>query len=159
MHSTCTFCEAATTFKSGTLSCANFKFSDSMKCNEISNLSAPVSAAGEFTIVAVGIGIFKAIHINSTVKNNSWGLLLFNAFGAAMGLALALPWFVLEKCRPGLPCPRNMNIIQAGLWQLYQTSKDIWKLRWSFIYLTCELSLFFKFLKDSTQSISFWEMQ
>ena len=100
-----------------------------MKCNEISNLSAPVSAAGEFTIVAIGIGIFKAIHINSTVKNNSWGLLLFNAFGAAMGLALALPWFVLEKCRPGLPYPRNMNIIQAGIWQLYQTSKDIWKLR------------------------------
>ena len=106
-----------------------------MKRNEISNMSAAVGTAGEVVIVAIAIGMFKAMHVNSSVQNNNWGLSAFNAFGAAAELALALPWFILEKRRPGLPCPGNMNIIQAGLWQLYRAGKDIWKLKQSLIYL------------------------
>ena len=113
-----------------------------MKRNEISNLSAAVGAAGELAVIAIGIGIFKAMRVNLTLQNNSRGLSAFNAFGAAAELALALPWFILEKRRPGLPCPGNMNIIQAGIWQLYRAGKDIWKLKQSLIYLIGELSSF-----------------
>ena len=98
-------------------------------------MSAAAGAAGELVIVAIGIGMFKAMRINSTMQNNSWGLSVFNAFAAAAELALALPWFILEKRRPGLSYPGNMNIIQAGLWHLYRAAKDIWKLRQSLIYL------------------------
>lgn len=39
-----------------------------------------------------------------------------------------------------------MNIVQAGLWQLYQASKDIWKLKQSLL-----VSFFIhSFLKNST---------
>ena len=86
--------------------------------------------------------MFKAMHVNSSVQNNNWGLSAFNAFGAAAELALALPWFIFEKRRPGLPCPGNMNIVQAGIWQLYRAGKDIWKLKQSLIYLIGELSSF-----------------
>ena len=141
-RSTPTLREAASAFKSGTLARADFEFADSMKRNEISNLSAAVGAAGELAVIAIGIGIFKAMRVNLTLQNNSRGLSAFNAFGAAAELALALPWFVLEKRRPGLPCPGNMNIVQAGIWQLYRAGKDIWKLKQSLIYLIGELSSF-----------------
>ena len=98
-------------------------------------MSATVSAVGELVIVAIGIGMFKAMRINSTMQNNSWGLSVFMAFSGAAQLALALPWFILEKRRPGLSYPGNMNIIQTGLWHLYRAAKDIWKLRQSLIYL------------------------
>ena len=127
-----------------------------MKRNEISNLSAAIGTAGSAIIIAIGIGIFKAMHVNSSVQNNSRGLSVFNAFGAAVELALALPWFILEKRRPGLPYPGNMNIVQAGLWQLYRAGKDNWKLRQSLIYLISELSSFqpFKTLSKIVQSTS-----
>ena len=113
-----------------------------MKRNEISNLSNGVGIGGSTIIVAIGIGIFEAVHVNSSIQNNSRGLSAFIAFGAAMGLALALPWFVLEKRRPGLSRPENTNIVQAGLWQVYRTGKDIWKLKQSLIYLISETSSF-----------------
>ena len=127
-----------------------------MKRNEISSLSTAVGAAGELAVVAIGIGMFKALRVNSSVQNNSKGLSVFNAFGAAVELALALPWFILEKRRPGLPYPGNMNIVQAGLWQLYRAGKDIWKLRQSLIYLISELSSFqpCKTLSEIVQSTS-----
>ena len=110
-----------------------------MKRNEISNMSAAVGSAGSAIIIIIGIGIFVAMHVNSTIRNNSFGLSVFNAFAAGAELALALPWFILEKRRPGLPLPGNMNIIQAGIWQLYAAGKDIWKLKQSLIYLIGEL--------------------
>ena len=141
-RSTGTLREAAAAFKSGALSRADFELADSTKRNEISNISSFVGSAGSSVIIAIGIGMFKAMHVNSSVQNNNWGLSAFNAFGAAAELALALPWFILEKRRPGLPCPGNMNIVQAGLWQLYRAGKDIWKLKQSVIYLIGELSYF-----------------
>ena len=113
-----------------------------MKRNEISSLSTAVGAAGELAVVAIGIGMFKALRVNSSVQNNSWGLSAFNAFGAAAELSFALPWFVLEKRRPGLPCPGNMNIVQAGIWQVFRAGKDIWKLKQSLIYLISEFLFF-----------------
>ena len=110
-----------------------------MKRNEISNVSCAVGSAGSLVVIAIGIGIFNALHVNASVQNNNWGLSAFNAFGAAAEIALAAPWFIFEKRRPGLPCPGNMNIIQAGIWQLYRASKDIWKLKQSLAYLIGKL--------------------
>ena len=127
-----------------------------MKRNEISSLSTAVGAAGELAVIAIGIGMFKALRVNLSVQNNSWGLSAFNAFGAAAELSFALPWFVLEKRRPGLPCPGNMNIVQAGIWQVFRAGKDIWRLKQSLIYLISEFffSTIYNFLRDSIQSTS-----
>lgn len=101
-------------------------------------MSFAAGSAGSLVIIAIGIGMFKAMHVNDSAQRNNWGLSAFNAFGAAAELALALPWFILEKRRPGLPCPAGMNIVQAGIWQLYRAAKDIWKLKQSLIYLIGE---------------------
>lgn len=111
-----------------------------MKRNEISNMSFAAGSAGSLVIIAIGIGMFSAMHVNDSTQKNNWGLSAFNAFGAAAELALALPWFILERRRPGLPCPVGMNIVQAGVWQLYRAAKDIWKLKQSLIYLIGEFT-------------------
>ncbi|KAG8982054.1 hypothetical protein FRC05_000196 [Tulasnella sp. 425] len=128
----------ATAYKDGTLSRAEFEHKDSMKRNEISNMSFAVGSAGSLVVIAIGVGMFFAMHVNDSTQKNNWGLSAFNAFGAAAELALALPWFILEKRRPGLSYPPGMNIVQAGLWQLYRAAKDIWKLKQSLIYLIGE---------------------
>jgi len=122
-------------YKAGAISRAEFDFADSMKRNEISNMSFAVGSAGAIAITAVGVGIFSAVHSNASTENNNWGLSIFNAFGGAAELMLAVPWFILEKRRPGQPTPAGMNIIQAGIWQIYRAALDIWKLKQSLAYL------------------------
>lgn len=55
------------------------------------------------------------------------------AFASGVWLLLSIPWFILEKRRPG-PDP-GMNIVLAGLWQLRQAITQIWQLRQSLYYL------------------------
>lgn len=137
-RSTPTLRAAASAYKSGSLSRTQFEQADSMKRNEISNMSYAAGSAASLAIILIGIGMFHGLHVNDSVQNNSWGLSAFNAFGGAAELALASPWFFLEKRRPGLRRPVGMNIVQAGLWRLYKTVKDIWKLRQSLTYLIGE---------------------
>jgi len=48
---------------------------------------------------------------------------------------VAIPWFAIEKKRPGQPLPPNMNFVSVGLWQLYRAAKQVWQLKQSFLYL------------------------
>lgn len=73
-------------------------------------MSFAVGSAGSLVVIAIGMGMFFAMHVNDSTQKNNRGLSAFNAFGAAAELALALPWFILEKRRPGLPYPPGMNI-------------------------------------------------
>lgn len=49
--------------------------------------------------------------------HNSWGLSVLIAFATGCWLVLALPWFALEKRRPGRPLPPGIGEPDAGLRQ------------------------------------------
>jgi len=72
-RSTDTLREAARAYKAGAISRTDFELADSMKRNEISNMSFAVGSAGSLAVIAVGIGIFNALHVNASVQNNNWG--------------------------------------------------------------------------------------
>ena len=70
---------------------------------------------------------------DSLSANNNWGLSVLIAFASGVWLLLAIPWFILEKRRPGLKA--EGNIVIAGLKQLWLALKEIWHLRQSLCYL------------------------
>ena len=125
--------DKAAEFEDGGISREQYDHADSMKRNELSNTAFYVQSMGEIVILAVIVGIMFALHVNASQANNNWGLSVLIAFASGVWLLLALPWFALEKRRPGQD--PGMNIVLAGFFQLWRAVSQIWQLRQSLAYL------------------------
>jgi MFS-type transporter involved in bile tolerance (Atg22 family) len=125
--------EKARAFEAGEISRDEYDFADSMKRNELSNVSFYIQSLGEIIILAIIVGVMFGVNVNASVANNNWGLSVLIAFATGVWLLLALPWFFLEKRRPGQD--PGMNIVIAGFWQLYRAVTEIWQLKQSLFYL------------------------
>jgi MFS-type transporter involved in bile tolerance (Atg22 family) len=77
-----------------------------------------------------------------STANNNWGLSVLIAFASGVWILVAIPWFFMEKRRPGQD--PGMNIVLAGFWQLYRAFKEIWQLRQSLFYLIGKFDYFSK---------------
>lgn len=73
------------------------------------------------------------VNVNASQANNNWGLVVLVAFASGVWLLLAIPWFFLEKRRPGQD--PGMNIVIAGFWQLWRAFSCVWQLKQSLAYL------------------------
>lgn len=111
----------------------DYDFFDMMKRNELSNVAFWAQSVGEILILAVIVGIMFSLNVNASESNNNWGLSVLIAFSGGVWLLLSIPWFFIEKKRPGQD--PGMNIVMAGLWQLYHAITNIWKLKQSLMYL------------------------
>lgn len=94
-----------------------------------------IQSCGEIVILALIVGVLYGVHVTASEANNNYGLSVLIAFATGVWMLLAIPWFVLEKRRPGQSLPPNMNIVMVGLWQLYRAITQIWRLKQSLIYL------------------------
>jgi MFS-type transporter involved in bile tolerance (Atg22 family) len=104
-----------------------------MKRNELSNVSFIVQSVVEVLILVVIVGIMFGLDVNASVANNNFGLSVLIAFATGVWVLVALPWFLLEKRRPGQD--PGMNIVMAGVWQLWHALTQIYQLRQSLMYL------------------------
>ncbi|CAF9918060.1 MAG: hypothetical protein ALECFALPRED_000512 [Alectoria fallacina] len=134
-RNTSTLREHATKYNAHEISREEYDAVDSMKRNEICNTGLYISGMGEIPLVAIGIGILYGVHSNQSTANNNWGLSVLIAWSSTFWLVLAIPWFVLEKRRPGQPLPPGKTIVTAGLWQIYRAAVHIWRLKQSLAYL------------------------
>lgn len=125
---------AAQRYLAGEIPRDEYDVADTMKRSQLANMAFYVQSVGEIVILAVIVGIMFALDVNASQENNNWGLSVLIAFATAVWLLLSLPWFVLEKRRPGQD-PGRRNIVMAGLWQLYHAMTQVWQLRQSLIYL------------------------
>ncbi|RMJ28026.1 autophagy protein Atg22 [Aspergillus sp. HF37] len=121
-------------FAAGAVSREEYDYADSMKRSQLANVAFYVQSVGEIFILAVIVGIMFGLEVNKSQANNNWGLSVLIAFAAGVWLLVSLPWFLLEKRRPGQD-PGRRNIAVAGLWQLYYAVRQVWKLKQSLIYL------------------------
>ncbi|EFY85468.1 autophagy protein (Atg22), putative [Metarhizium acridum CQMa 102] len=108
---------------------------DEMERSRLSNVAFWIQSCGEIAILAVIVGIMFGLRVDDSPSNNNWGLSVLVAFATACWLALSIPWFVLEKKRPGMRIPPGRNIVTVGLWQLYEALTQIWRLKQSLVYL------------------------
>lgn len=125
--------DKALEFEQGEISREEYDFADSMKRNELSNVAFYTQSMGEIVILAVIVGIMFGLHVNASQQNNNWGLSVLIAFASGVWLLLAIPWFWLEKRRPGQD--PGMNIVLAGFWQLWRAFSHVWQLKQSLAYL------------------------
>ncbi|KAK5170722.1 hypothetical protein LTR04_004455 [Oleoguttula sp. CCFEE 6159] len=120
-------------YSQGAITRDEYDFADSMKRNELSNVAFIVQSVGEIFILAIIVGVMFGVDVNASVANNNWGLSVLIAFATGVWLLLSIPWFVMEKRRPGQD--PGMNIIAAGFWQLWRAMTQIWRLKQSLFYL------------------------
>lgn len=134
-RNTRTLRQAAEKLNVGEISRDEYDAIDSKKRNRICNMALYIMGFGEIPAIGVGIGILYAVKSNASTANNNWGLSVFIAWASAFWLLTAIPWFILEKRRPGQPLPPGKSIIMAGLWQLRRSATEIWRLKQSLAYL------------------------
>lgn len=124
----------ADAFVAGVISREEYDDADSLKRSQLANVAFYTQSVGEIFILAVIVGIMFGLHVNASQANNNWGLSVLIAFATGVWLLVSLPWFFLEKRRPG-QAPGRRNIVVAGLWQLWYAGRQVWKLKQSLIYL------------------------
>lgn len=134
--------QRADELRAGHITKDEYDAADSMKRSQLSNVAFYVQSVGEVFILAVIVGIMFALDVNASEANNNRGLSVLIAFATAVWLVLSIPWFILEKRRPGQKL-EGKNIVLAGLSQLYRAATEIWSLRQSLFYLVGMSSISF----------------
>ena len=122
-------------YTAGTITRDQYDYADTLERSRLSNMAFYIQSCGEVVILAIIIGILFGLHVRDSEANNNYGLSALIAFGTGVWLLLSIPWFILEKRRPGQPLPPNMNVAMVGLWQLYRALTQIWRLKQSLLYL------------------------
>lgn len=96
---------------------------DERERSRLSNVALALQSLGEVLMLAAAAGLARALA----------GLV---AFAAACWLALSLPWFVLERPRPGRRLPPGApSLLAAGLRQLRDAAALLHRLRQTLVYL------------------------
>ncbi|OCH88576.1 MFS general substrate transporter [Obba rivulosa] len=108
---------------------------ESIARNRISNVSFAVCSAGEIVILVIMIGILKGLKSDASTENNTKAFSVLIAFSGGVWLLCALPWFFLERRRPGLTLPPGMSLLTIGFKQTYVAFRECMKLKQTFLYL------------------------
>ncbi|KAI9162678.1 Autophagy-related protein [Paramyrothecium foliicola] len=127
--------EAVEKYENGTIPVQDLDRIDELARSKLSNLSFYIQSLTEIVILAIIVGIMFGVDVTASTANNNWGLSVLIAFATAVWVAVSLPWFFLEKTRPGMQVPPGLNMVTVGLWQLKEAFGQIWHLKQSLIYL------------------------
>lgn len=134
-RNTTTMKEARREYEDGIIAITELDRRDEMERSRLSNVSFWVQSVAEVFILAVIVGIMFGIDVNASTAKNNLGLSVLIAFATAVWLVVSLPWFVLEKKRPGMQVPVGLNMFTVGFWQLSEAFTQIWNLKQSVIFL------------------------
>lgn len=127
--------EAAQAYENGEITQQEMDHKDEVARSRLSNMGFYIQSVGEVFILAIIVGIMFGVNVDASAKNNNWGLSVLIAFATACWLALSIPWFVMEKKRPGMKVPAGKNMVTVGIWQLKEALTQIRHLKQSLIYL------------------------
>ncbi|KAH9168848.1 MFS general substrate transporter [Lactarius sanguifluus] len=108
---------------------------ESLARNRVSNISFAISSAGEIIILAIMVGILKALHADASPENNTKAFSVLIAFSGGVWLLCAIPWFIFEKRRPGLALPPGTSFMTIGFKQAYVALRECLRLTQTFLYL------------------------
>ncbi|KAF8485995.1 MFS general substrate transporter, partial [Russula ochroleuca] len=112
----------------------HFRF-ESLARNRVSNISLTISSVGEVLILAIMIGILKAVKSDRSVENNTKAFNVLLAFSGGVWLLCAIPWFIFEKRRPGLVLPPRSSLAMIGFKQTFVALRECLRLKQTFLYL------------------------
>ncbi|EIW83924.1 MFS general substrate transporter [Coniophora puteana RWD-64-598 SS2] len=108
---------------------------ESLSRNRVSNISFTVCSVGEVVILAIMVGIIQGLRAGDSTENNTRAFSVLIAFSGGVWFLCALPWFFLEKRRPGLPLPPGASLLTIGFKQTYVALRECMRLKQTFLYL------------------------
>ncbi|KAF8434079.1 MFS general substrate transporter [Boletus edulis BED1] len=127
--------ESARQARDGTKDTDEHAAFESLSRNRVSNISFTVSSVGEIFILVIMVGILEGLKAGESTENNTKAFSVLIAFSGAVWLACALPWFILEKRRPGLSLPPGSSLLTIGFRQTYVAIQECMRLKQTFLYL------------------------
>lgn len=119
----------------GRMTAEKYSLLEVMSINRISNIAFTVSSVGELIVLAVIQGMLYGIHADRDEQSNTTALSAVVAFSAGVWVLCAIPWFVLEKRRPGQALPPGTNYFTAAAKQAFLAAKHLRRLRQTLTYL------------------------
>ncbi|KIK95280.1 hypothetical protein PAXRUDRAFT_141029 [Paxillus rubicundulus Ve08.2h10] len=108
---------------------------ESLSRNRVSNISFTVSSVGEIFVLVIMVGILEGMKAGDSTENNTRAFSALIAFSGAVWLICALPWFFIEKRRPGLSLPPESSLLTIGFRQTYVAIRECLRLKQTFVYL------------------------
>lgn len=135
--------EKAAEYVAGTITREEYDYADTLMRSKLSNMAFYIQSLGEIVILAIIVGVMFALHVDASQANNNWGLSVLIAFATGVWLLVSLPWFFIEKRRPGQD-PGKGGVVLAGIKGLWVAMRQIWELKQSLLYL-----VFYFLLGDS----------
>ena len=97
-------------YTAGKITRDEYDYADTLQRSRLSNMAFYIQSLGEIVILAAIVGVLYGVNVKASQANNDYGLSVLIAFATGVWLLLALPWFVLEKRRPGQSLPPRMNM-------------------------------------------------
>lgn len=122
-------------YEAGEIDRDGYDFHDMMMRNKIYNMAFIMQSVCEIVILAILVGILFALDVNASQANNDWGLSVLIAYCTAVWIVVAVPWFIVEKRRPGQKIPAGLNVITVLPWTLWRAIVQIWELKQTLLYL------------------------
>ena len=113
--------EKAEAYSAGSITRDEYDFADMMQRSRLSNMAFYIQSVGEIVILALIVGVMFGVNVDASTANNNWGLSVLIAFATGCWVLLAIPWFIIEKRRPGQPLPPGMNMYDSLHIVLYTT--------------------------------------
>ncbi|KAJ7018600.1 MFS general substrate transporter [Mycena alexandri] len=93
------------------------------------------ASVAEIIVLAIMVGILKAVKSDESTANNTKAFSILIAFSGAVWLVCAVPWFLFEKRRPGLNLPPGTSLLTIGFKQTYVAFRECLRLKQTFLYL------------------------
>ena len=97
-------------YAAGVISRDEYDYADTIQRSRLSNMAFYIQSLAEVVILAVIVGVLFGVNVKASQENNNWGLSVLIAFATGVWVLLAIPWFLIEKRRPGQAVPPNMNM-------------------------------------------------
>ncbi|OAA73409.1 Major facilitator superfamily domain, general substrate transporter [Cordyceps fumosorosea ARSEF 2679] len=107
---------------------------DELERSRLSNVAFWAQSAVEIALLAVIVGVMRGVQ-GGAGDDNNWALSVLIAFATGFWLILSVPWFFIEKTRPGLAVPPGKTMLTVGAWQLREAFTQMWRLKQSLIFL------------------------
>ncbi|SPO23701.1 related to AUT4 - breakdown of autophagic vesicles inside the vacuole [Ustilago trichophora] len=127
--------QVSTSLDQGRMTPEKYSVLEMLSINRISNMAFTVCSVGELVVLAVIQGMLYGIHADRDERSNTKALSAVVAFSAGIWVICAIPWFVLERHRPGQPLPPRTNYFTAAAMQAYTAAKHLRHLPQTLIYL------------------------
>lgn len=97
-------------YAAGRITRDQYDYADTLQRSRLANMAFYIQSCGELVILALIVGVLYGVNVRASQENNNYGLSVLIAFATGIWVILAIPWFVMEKRRPGQPLPSNMNM-------------------------------------------------